>query len=286
MYAGPIGAADTGSLIDISTPWNLTRTYVVNEVLLSNNLVNSDGTLTPLIYSFIGILLTFLITRGITRFIRRRSGDGQESSGPVRDIVVNGVHIHHQVFGIILMTMTSLVLVGFSLGGSALAVMATVLGIGIGLAFDEFALWFYLDDVYWGAKGQQSVDAVAIVLVLTGVVAVTAGTVTDIVDAEPLVQLLGSEVTWLLVAAVVLTFVPPMVCLVKGKPITGGVGVLYVPLGLVGAIRLAKPGSWWARHFYAPQSKRMTRSRRRFGERYRNRWDRIRQLVGGAPTAN
>ena len=271
--------------IDISTPWSLWRTYFVNEVLLSNNLVNSEGTLSPLVFSFLGILVTFLLTRAVTRFIRHRSSSGAAPTGPIRDIVIGGVHIHHQVFGIVLMMLSGLALVGFAPTGAWLATGAFCLGVGIGLAFDEFALWLHLDDVYWDPRGQKSVDAVAIVLVLTGVVAVVAGTVTDLRNAGPIIDLLGARLVWLLVTAVALTFVPPVICLLKGKPITGGLGVAYIPLGVVGAVRLAKPDSWWARHLYPVPSRRWRRAADRFGARYEARWNRIRHLVGGAPTA-
>ena len=35
----------------------------------------------------------------------------------------------------------------------------------MGLTLDEFALWLNLEDVYWGEKGRESIDAV----ILTGV---------------------------------------------------------------------------------------------------------------------
>jgi hypothetical protein len=60
-----------------------------------------------------------------------------------------------------------------------------------------------------------------------------------------------------------------MVCAVvaflKGKLFTGVVG-LFVPLvAVIGAIRLAKPGSRWARRYSGPK---LERSRARFGERH------------------
>jgi len=33
-------------------------------------------------------------------------------------------------------------------------------GVGAALTLDEFALWFYLADVYWQKQGRDSVDAV------------------------------------------------------------------------------------------------------------------------------
>jgi hypothetical protein len=34
--------------------------------------------------------------------------------------------------------------------------------VGAGLTIDEFALWIYLDDVYWAEEGRSSIDAAVI----------------------------------------------------------------------------------------------------------------------------
>jgi len=51
--------------------------------------------------------------------------------------------------------------------GTLLNLLALLFGIGVGLAFDEFALWLHLDDVYWSREGRKSIDAVAWALVVT-----------------------------------------------------------------------------------------------------------------------
>ena len=86
---------------------------------------------------------------------------------------------------------------------------------------------------------------------------------------------------WLLVA---ITVIPALICLLKGKIVTAALGILYQPIGFVGAFRLAKPQSCWARHLYGADSRRRVRSERRFGVEYTARWERFRDLVGGAPT--
>lgn len=262
--------------------WTVWENFL-RQVLLGNNLLPVQGPPPPLFYTFTGMLVTFLVTRGITRFIRRRTASGAAVGGPVKDIVIGGVHIHHQVFGIAIITMAGLLLVAISPKGIGLAVIATLLGVGAGLAFDEFALWLHLDDVYWRAQGRKSVDAVAIVLVLTAVVTAITGQVQDAAAYREIVQLIGPVLWWVTAALIVLTFVPAAVCLLKGKPITAGVGVAYLPSGFIGAVRLAKPGSWWARHFYSNGSGRARRSRARFDEQHRNRWNRVRDIVAGAP---
>jgi hypothetical protein len=57
------------------------------------------------------VLGAFAVTRTINRFIRRRSARGGEASGPIKDITIGGVHIHHQVFGIVTMFLTGLVII-------------------------------------------------------------------------------------------------------------------------------------------------------------------------------
>lgn len=43
---------------------------------------------------------------------------------------------------------------------------ALLFGIGAGLTIDEFALWLYLEDVYWSHQGRNSIDAIIVVTVI------------------------------------------------------------------------------------------------------------------------
>jgi hypothetical protein len=42
-----------------------------------------------------------------------------------------------------------------------------------------------------------------------------------------------------------------VVCLLKGKVGWGLLGLPFSAVAMVGAVRLARPGSWWARRFYS-----------------------------------
>jgi len=54
-----------------------------------------------------------------------------------------------------------------------------------------------------------------------------------------------------------------VICLLKGKLWTGFFG-LFIPLvGLVGAVRLARPGSPWAHHRYRDKPRKLARAQRR-----------------------
>jgi hypothetical protein len=86
--------------------------------------------------------------------------------GPFHDIYIHGRHIHHLVWGILI-----LLFVGYGwlldAGGGATPrsvlisrLMSVLYGAGAALTLDEFALWLNLEDVYWSPKGRASIDAV------------------------------------------------------------------------------------------------------------------------------
>ena len=87
--------------------------------------------------------------------------------GPFDWVVVHGRHIHHLVWGILI-----LLLVGYGwlldLGRShsPLSIffsrlMSVSYGVGAALTLDEFALWLNLEpDAYWSREGRISIDAV------------------------------------------------------------------------------------------------------------------------------
>jgi hypothetical protein len=221
-------------------------------------------------WMFLAILVTFIITRIVTRLIR--SGGGARAGlGNVR---IAGNHVHHQVLGILVMIGTGIVLVARTPWGAALDAAAAVFGTGVGLTVDEFALWLHLDDVYWTDQGRKSVDAIFCVLVITG--ALIGGA--DFVTGRA-----GPAAWWASVAVLAVNLLLCVICLLKGKVVTGVTGIV-IPVGaLAGAIRLAKPGSWWAVHRYASRPRRARRAARRYGQHHQERWNRLRDLVGGAP---
>lgn len=247
-------------------------------------------TLTPALWVFVGVLGAFVVTRTITRYIRARSLRGGPATGPIKDITIGGVHVHHQVFGIVGMFLTGLLIITLQPTGAGLDALAVLFGVAVGLAFDEFALWWHLDDVYWSEHGRKSVDAVAWILVVCASIRAVLDLVevpADFLDAyESVGELgdLGTLLRWTLIALVLLFAVPAVLCALKGKLVTASLGLVYPPVGVVGAVRLAKPGSWWARHLYPAGGRRRRRADHRFGERYEGRRNRLRDLVAGAPT--
>ena len=224
-----------------------------------------------MMWMFLAILVTFLITRMVTRLIRSGSGGG----AGLGNVSIAGNHVHHQVFGILIIIGAGIILVSQTPWGAALDATAALFGVGVGLTMDEFALWLHLKDVYWAEQGRQSVDAIFCVLVVTGVLIGGTSFVTGA---------LWTAEWWSSIAGIAINLVLCVICLLKGKVITGVIGVVIGPVAVVGAIRLAKPGSWWAQHRYATRPRRADRASRRFNHRRMERWNRLSDLVAGAPS--
>jgi len=232
---------------------------------------SAELSLRPMMWMFLAILITFLIARVVTRLIRSGSGSGA-GLGNVR---IAGHHIHHQVFGILIIIGTGIALVSATPRGAALDAAAAVFGVGVGLTVDEFALWLHLEDVYWSHQGRKSVDAIFCVLVITG---------TLIGGADFVTGRVGTAAWWWSVAAIVFNLLLCVICLLKGKVVTGIIGVFVGVVALVGAVRLAKPGSWWAAHRYASRPRLASRAASRYDQRREERWNRLRDLIAGAPS--
>ena len=142
------------------------------------------------------------------------------------------------------------------------AVLAALFGIGSALVLDEFALIFYLKDVYWSEQGRTSVDAVFVAVAGTGLLLLGFHplellNVTDIRrDPDPLMRF----------ALVALAFGHLGLCavvLLKGKIWSGLIGLFFAPILVVGAVRLSRPGAPWARWRYTLRPKKMERALRR-----------------------
>ncbi len=229
----------------------------------------ADLSLKPMMWMFVAILVTFLVTRTVTRLIRSGSGGGVG----LGNFSIGGNHVHHPVFGILIIIGTGIALVSSTPRGAALDAAAAVFGVGIGLTVDEFALWLHLEDVYWAEQGRKSVDAIFCVLAITG--ALIGGT-------SFATGRVGTAAWWSSVAVIAVNLLLCVVCLLKGKVLTGVIGIFVSVVAIAGAVRLAKPDSWWAQHRYGPRLAR--RAANRYDQRHRDRWNRLRDLVAGAPS--
>jgi hypothetical protein len=209
--------------------------------------------------------LSFLFIRTSARLMR----SPRVSWWPGSVKTEGGLHVHHLVFGIVL-----LLSMGFALAlqpsSPWVELFAAGFGIGAGLTLDEYALWLHLEDVYWSEEGRRSVDAVVIATLIGGLLVMgflpfsTDGGVPAIV------------------ASVLATLAVSTIAVMKGKIVLGVTGMLIPIAGLVGAIRLAKPGSPWARRRYAPDSRKLARAAERY-ERHTRRYQRFQDRIAGAP---
>ncbi len=225
----------------------------------------------PLFLLLVGLLGSFLFIRFSTRMIRRGTSwwPGNVSPG--------GLHIHHVVFGQAMMLIGGIGSFALRGGGSVgRDLLGLLFGVGCGLVLDEFALVLHLKDVYWSEEGRQSVDAVILAVAVIGLL---------LLGVTPLGDLEGSLSTRAVAAAILLVLV--VISLLKGKVWTGFFGLFLVFLPLVGAVRLARPDSPWARWRYYSRPRRLARAERR-DTRIRGRLQTTRRkvynAVAGAPT--
>ena len=212
------------------------------------------------------MLLSFGFIRFSTRMIRA------EVKWWPGNVTPGGLHIHHLVFGIVLMMLVGFLNFVIQPDSPWFEILAGVFGVGMGLTLDEFALWLYLDDVYWSEEGRSSVDAVVFAAIIGGAI---------IVGFVPL-EASGASIVSIVVSVVITLGICAIVAL-KGKVSTAVIGMFIPPVAWVGAIRLARPGSWWARRRYKPGSPKLGRAEAR-KERHDRRVRRFQDLIGGAPS--
>ncbi len=105
---------------------------------------------------------SFFLTFGTVRIITHMIHAGV---GPFHDISAGGRHIHHLVWGILLLLLVGyLWLAEVGTGSQESSVWtgratALLFGMGAALTLDEFALWLNLADVYWSPEGRASIRA-------------------------------------------------------------------------------------------------------------------------------
>lgn len=158
---------------------------------------------------------------------------------------------------------------------------AVIFGLGAGLVLDEFALILHLDDVYWSEQGRKSVE---IVVLTAALVALVLGGflpfgVNDLTSGE-------RHSRGLVVINTATNFFLALIALWKGKARTAFFGTVIPFVALIGAIRLARPGSPYAKRFYANRPRARARAGLR-AFRHDRRWAvprrRLENFIGGTP---
>jgi hypothetical protein len=216
---------------------------------------------------FVSFLLTFAFIRTSTHMIR-----AQVKWWP-GNVSVGGTHIHHLVWGILLLLINGYIAIAINPDSPWDKVVAVFFGIGTGLTLDEFALWLNLKDVYWEKEGRKSVDAVIIAAAVSGLLLISLRSWIDVTTkvADEIQAAVGG-----------IGLLGVILALVNASKEKFGMAIWSIVLPVVGipsAFRLAKPHSVWARLFYRENKKE--RSEQRFaGDRGKPFWKRGRELVG------
>jgi len=109
-------------------------------------------------------LVSFLFIRTSARLMR----SPKVSWWPGSVKTSSGLHLHHLVWGIVLLLLGGFLGFATGRGSPRTEIFAALFGIGAGLTLDEFALWVHLRDVYWSEEGRSSLDAVIVAAVLGG----------------------------------------------------------------------------------------------------------------------
>lgn len=110
--------------------------------------------------SSLAFFTTVMFVRAFTFAVRHHIG-------PFHDLSMRGHHIHHLVWGILLLLLVGylwLIEIGTGRPSSRKwmsAMTSMMYGVAAALTLDEFALWLNLRDVYWEREGRESFEAMA-----------------------------------------------------------------------------------------------------------------------------
>jgi hypothetical protein len=215
-------------------------------------------------------LVSFLFIRTSARLIRNPRVTWWPGSVETK----GGLHLHHLVWGIVLLLVTGFLDFALAPPSPWVEVLAGLFGVGAGLTLDEFALWVHLEDVYWAEEGRASLDAVVVAALVAALI------VLGLAPFE-LHRQNGAVTSIVLVVAIDLLLCT--LAILKGKPMLGLTGVFIPVVSLTGALRLASPSSPWARWRYPSDGRKMARAQARYGRIHARRL-RARNAIAGHPS--
>ena len=192
-----------------------------------------------------GLVVSFGFIRLSTRLMR----SPKVPWWPGSVVSESGVHVHHLVFGIVLMMLAGTI----SFAGFAVSPIYEICAFGLrrrDRADDRRvrAAGCYLDDVYWAKQGRSSIDATVIAVGFLGLVLI--GTRPFDIDTDSTLTVIASVVSILLALSWV------VIALLKGRVLHAAVGFFLFPFSLYASCRIAKPTSWWAKRFYGERNPR------------------------------
>jgi hypothetical protein len=180
------------------------------------------------------ILIAFVLSFG---FIRTSAHmiRAQVSWWPGNVQTKGGTHVHHLVWGILLLLSMGYVGIASSLGTPWLEIVAVLFGIGMGLTMDEFALWLNLQDVYWQEKGRQSIDAVMVTTTLLVLTLLGLQFWIDVWDAVLVLTGFDRGNAWVAIPIQLIGIALAIVCFRRGRKLAGLFGLFIPAIALVGA---------------------------------------------------
>ena len=221
----------------------------------------------PMLLCLGAFVVTFVLTRAITRMIRA-------GIGPFKNNVsAGGLHIHHAVPGILLLIFGALMAIRGP-GSPWIEIAAVVVGVGTSLIL-------HLEDVYWTDEGRVSVELAGLTAACIGFVMLGTSPlgVDDVGGGE-----LSIRIT--LLTGLALQGVLIVVCLLKAKYRAALISCFVPLVAWFCAIRLARPGSWWARHFYRGKKRdeRALARAAKFDARWDPKWRWLSDLIAGSPS--
>lgn len=223
------------------------------------------------------VLVGFLASFGFIRLSTRLMRSPRVPWWPGSIVSDGGVHLHHLVFGIVLMMAAGTLGFWFLSESPGVEICAVLFGIGVGLTIDEFALFVYLDDVYWAHEGRISIDATVIAV---------AAICLLLLGADPFRVSGGNAGAIVLeVIGIAIILMSIGIAFAKQRVMHGAIGILLFPLAVYAACRIGKPRSPWARRFYGERKpKKQAKAEHRFrpDRRTEQLKERFRDAVGGS----
>ncbi len=100
----------------------------------------------------ISFLLTFIVSRLVVFY-----------GPPSAYLTIKGTHVHHLAYGICLLSLVGFLSLVTERTEKNRLRLSVLYGIALGLAFDEFAMWIQLENVY---KDRSTYDAIMVITLM------------------------------------------------------------------------------------------------------------------------
>jgi hypothetical protein len=80
-------------------------------------------------------------------------------------LTIEGLHIHHYTYGIILLSIFAFVFLAYPLSDAARIRFSIPLGIALAFAYDEYAMWLTLGGSYYNRDTYDAVVVITLILI-------------------------------------------------------------------------------------------------------------------------